>query len=46
MVIDNELEQNQIVLCTVDKILGTTVFIKIEGGGEGTLTTSEISRTY
>ena len=43
MVIDNELEQNQIVLCTVDKILGTTVFVKIEGGGEGTLTTSEIS---
>ena len=31
---NNELEQNQIVLCTVDKILGTTVFVKIEGGGE------------
>jgi len=43
MVINNELEHNQIVLCTVDKILGTTVFVKIEGGGEGTLTTSEIS---
>ena len=40
---NNELEQNQIVLCTVDKILGTTVFVKIEGGGEGTITTSEIS---
>jgi translation initiation factor 2 alpha subunit (eIF-2alpha) len=40
---NNELEQNQIVLCTVDKILGTTVFVKIDGGGEGTLTTSEIS---
>jgi translation initiation factor 2 subunit 1 len=39
----NELEEGQIVLCTVDKILGTTVFVKIEGGGEGTLTTSEIS---
>ena len=43
MVINNELEHNQIVLCTVDKILGTTVFVKIEGGGEGTITTSEIS---
>ena len=43
MVIDNELEHNQIVLCTVDKILGTTVFVKIDGGFEGTLTTSEIS---
>lgn len=41
--INNELEQNQIVLCTVDKILGTTVFVKIQGGGEGTITTSEIS---
>lgn len=38
-----ELEEGQIVLCTVDKILGTTVFVKIEGGGEGTITTSEIS---
>jgi len=38
-----DLEQNQIVQCTVDKILGTTVFVKIEGGGEGTITTSEIS---
>lgn len=43
MVTNNELEHNQIVLCTVDKILGTTVFVKIEGGGEGTVTTSEIS---
>jgi len=34
MVTNNELEHNQIVLCTVDKILGTTVFVKIDGGGE------------
>ena len=38
-----ELEEGQIVLCTVEKILGTTVFVKIEGNGEGTITTSEIS---
>ena len=40
---NNELEEGQIVLCTVEKILGTTVFVKIEGDGEGTITTSEIS---
>ena len=39
----NELEEGQIVFCTVDKIIGTTVFVKIEGNGEGTITTSEIS---
>ncbi len=38
-----QLEEGQIVLCTVDKILGTTVFLKIEDNGEGTMTTSEIS---
>ncbi len=43
MVNNDNLEEGQIVLCTVDKILGTTVFVKIEGGGEGTITTSEIS---
>ena len=40
---NHELEEGQIVLCTVDKIVGTTVFVKIEGDGEGTITTSEIS---
>ena len=39
----HELEEGQIVLCTVDKILGTIVFVRIAGGGEGTITTSEIS---
>ena len=38
-----ELEEGQIVLCTVEKILGTTVFVKIQDNGEGTITTSEIS---
>jgi len=38
-----DLEEGQIVLCTVEKILGTTVFVKIQGNGEGTITTSEIS---
>jgi translation initiation factor 2 alpha subunit (eIF-2alpha) len=39
----NELEEGQIVLCTVEKIVGTTVFVKIEENKEGTITTSEIS---
>ena len=38
-----ELEEGQIVLCTVDKILGTVVFVKIQDNIEGTITTSEIS---
>jgi len=38
-----ELEEGQIVLCTVEKIIGTTVFVKIQDNGEGTITTSEIS---
>jgi len=38
-----ELEEGQIVLCTVDKIVGTIVFVKIEDNGEGTIITSEIS---
>ena len=38
-----ELEENQIVLCTVEKIIGTTIFVKIDGGEDGTITTSEIA---
>ena len=30
-------------MCIVDKIVGTTVFVKIEGYGEGTISTSEIA---
>lgn len=40
---DYELEEGQIVFCTVEKIIGTTVFVKIEDNWEGTITTSEIS---
>lgn len=37
------LEEGQIVMCTVEKIVGTTVFVKIEGDGDGTIITSEIA---
>ncbi len=40
------LEQGDVVLCTVERILGTTVFVKIhvpEGELEGTIITSEIA---
>ncbi|MFA5258715.1 MAG: hypothetical protein WC979_05260 [Candidatus Pacearchaeota archaeon] len=40
---DEQFEEGQIVLCVVDKIIGTTVFVKLEGNGEGTVTTSEIA---
>ncbi len=39
-----KLEEGQIVLCTVTKIVGTTVFVKIdEYDKEGTIMTSEIA---
>ncbi len=38
-----ELQEGQIVLCTVDKIVGTIVFVKIENNSEGTIVTPEIS---
>ena len=38
-----QLEEGQIVLCTVEKTMGTTVFVKIQGGEEGTIVTSEIA---
>lgn len=37
------LEVGDIVLCTVDKIVGTVVFVKIEGNGEGSIVMSEIA---
>lgn len=41
---NHDLEEGQLVLCTVDKILGTTVFVKIDNYDlEGTITTSEIA---
>lgn len=39
----NEFEEGQIVLCTVERIIGTTVFVKVEDNEEGTITTSEIA---
>ena len=38
-----ELESGDIVLCTVDRIVGTTVFVHIEGDGEGSIVFSEIA---
>jgi translation initiation factor 2 alpha subunit (eIF-2alpha) len=40
----HDLEESQLVLCTVEKIIGTTVFVKIDSYNlEGTITTSEIA---
>src|SRR3989344_8305338 len=40
-----EFEEGDIILCTVERISGTTVFVKIEDskGREGTIITSEIA---
>ena len=39
-----EFEQGDVVLCTVDRILGTTVFVKIdESDREGSIILSEIA---
>ena len=38
-----ELEVGDVVLCTVDRIVGTIVFVKIEGNGEGNIIISEIA---
>jgi len=38
-----ELEVGDIVLCTVDRIVGTVVFVKIDRNGEGSIITSEIA---
>jgi len=38
-----ELEEGDVVLCTVDRIIGTTVFVRIEGNSEGSIVTSEIA---
>ncbi|MEM0465448.1 MAG: hypothetical protein QXW97_01955 [Candidatus Pacearchaeota archaeon] len=41
--VNENLNEGELVLCTVEKIVGTTVFVKIDGNGEGTITTSEIA---
>ncbi|MCK5624517.1 hypothetical protein KAI04_01625 [Candidatus Pacearchaeota archaeon] len=38
-----ELEIGDVVLCTVDRIAGTIVFVKIDGNREGSITMSEIA---
>jgi len=38
-----EFEPGDIVLCTVDRIVGTTVFVNIEDNGEGSIVFSEIA---
>jgi translation initiation factor 2 alpha subunit (eIF-2alpha) len=37
------LEVGDVVLCTVDRMVGTTVFVHIEGNGEGSIIMSEIA---
>lgn len=37
------LEEGDIVLCTVERIEGTNVFVNIDGDGEGSIMTSEIA---
>ena len=43
MVNKTKLEEDDIVLCTVKRIEGTTVFLYIEDGGEGAMSFSEVS---
>jgi translation initiation factor 2 alpha subunit (eIF-2alpha) len=38
-----QLEEGDVVLCTVDRIVGTVVFAKIEGDGEGSIVFSEVA---
>ncbi|MFH1307741.1 MAG: S1 RNA-binding domain-containing protein [archaeon] len=38
-----KIKEEDIVLCTVKKIDGTSVFVEIDGNGEGTIITSEIA---
>ena len=37
------MEEGDVVLCTVTKIEGTSVFVNIEGDGEGSIIVSEIA---
>jgi len=38
-----ELKEGDVVLCTVEKIVGTSVFVKIEDNGQGSIIVSEIA---
>ena len=37
------LEEGEIIFCTVNKIVGTTVFVSIDGNGDGSLSFSEVA---
>ena len=38
-----KIEVGDIVLCTVDRVIGINVFVKIEDNGEGCIVMSEIA---
>ena len=38
-----KLEVGDFAMCTVDRIVGTIVFVKIDGRGEGSIILSEIA---
>jgi len=38
-----DIEEGDVVLCTVDRIVGTNVFVKIEDDGEGCIVFSEVA---
>ena len=40
---NQQLQEGDVVLCTVDRIVGTVVFVKIENNGEGSIVVSEIA---
>ena len=40
---ENKLESGDIVMCTVEKIVGTMVFVKIQGNRNGSIIISEIA---
>lgn len=37
------MQENDVVLCTVERIVGTSVFVNIDGDGEGSIVMSEIA---
>ena len=41
--VNEQLQEGELVSCIVDKVIGTTVFVKIDGNSEGTITLSEIA---
>jgi len=40
---NQEIQEGDVVLCTVDRIVGTAVFVKIDGNNEGSIVVSEIA---